>query len=185
MLERRCWGPGQACGEQLAPQSSQTRVFLTGMTSAHEQTEPGEKQGRTDDCFRSDRSQLLSDSPRQYPHSTELGSLGYPVSVDYLSLLRNRCGFVKSPVPGCGRGEGAVRVTEEEVHGQVLLTENELEKACFHSAQHLDVHAGPPDCQEPALATFSFHTCWIGPRSAGRVQILEASMWIQSQPGWG
>lgn len=37
--------------------------------------EPREKQGRTDDYFRSDRSPLLSDSPGQYPHSTELGSL--------------------------------------------------------------------------------------------------------------
>lgn len=41
-----------------------------------------------------------------------------------------------------------------------------------------------PDCQEPALDFFS-HTCWIGPRPVGRVQILEATVWIQSQLGWG
>lgn len=51
-------------------------MFLPGMTSAHEQTGPGEKQGRLDDCLRSVVSQPYSDSPRQYPHSVELESLG-------------------------------------------------------------------------------------------------------------
>jgi hypothetical protein len=83
--------------------------------------------GRTDDCFRSDRSQLLSDSPGQYPHSTELESLGTQSLWTTFNCSEREVDLVSPHLPGYEGQGGAVCVIEEEVQAQVLLTENELE----------------------------------------------------------
>lgn len=115
-----CWD--EHVGVQGKPVSSswlhgalKTEVFLTGMTSAREETEPGEQQGRTDDCFRSDRSQLLLDSPTKYPNSMELESPGTQSLWITFNCSEIKVDLLSPPYLGTvqGRGEQSVSLRKK------------------------------------------------------------------------